>query len=67
MQFKDCYDAGVRVAEKLKAYEGASKTVVVGLARGDVVVADAIAQVLNLPVDVMIIRLVLSMKKGMGF
>ena len=56
MQFKDRYDAWVRVAEKLKRYQGASKTVVVGLARGGVVVADAVATALNLPVDVMIIR-----------
>jgi putative phosphoribosyl transferase len=56
MLFKDRYEAGNKLAEKLEKYRGQSQTVVVGLARGGVVVAHALAKALNLPLDVVVIR-----------
>lgn len=56
MLFKDRYEAGNKLAEMLEKYRGQSQTVVVGLARGGVVVAHALAKALNLPLDVVVIR-----------
>ncbi|MBS0648058.1 MAG: phosphoribosyltransferase [Verrucomicrobia bacterium] len=56
MLFKDRFEAGLKLAEKLEKYRDPSQTVVVGLARGGVVVAYALAQALNLPLDVVVIR-----------
>lgn len=56
MLFKDRYEAGIKLAEKLEKYRGQSQTIVVGLARGGIVVAHAVAKVLNLPLDVVVIR-----------
>jgi putative phosphoribosyl transferase len=56
MDFQDRREAGLKLAEKLESYHGQPETVVVGLARGGVVVAHAVAKALNLPLDVIIIR-----------
>ena len=44
------------LAAKLEKYRAQPQTVVMGLARGGVVVAHAVAQVLKLPLDVIVIR-----------
>lgn len=56
MIFKDRHEAGLKLAAKLEKYRAQPQTVVVGLARGGVVVAHAVAQVLHLPLDVIVIR-----------
>lgn len=56
MIFKDRHEAGLKLAAKLENYRAQPQTVVMGLARGGVVVAHAVAQVLHLPLDVIIIR-----------
>jgi putative phosphoribosyl transferase len=56
MIFKDRHEAGIKLAAKLEKYRAQPQTVVMGLARGGVVVAHAVAQVLHLPLDVIVIR-----------
>jgi putative phosphoribosyl transferase len=56
MHFNDRRDAGIKLAAKLEKFRSQPETVVVGLARGGVVVAHALAKALNLPLDVVIIR-----------
>ncbi len=56
MLFKNRDDAGVQLATKLEKYKNDPKSVVLGLARGGVVVAHAVAGALHLPLDVMVIR-----------
>jgi putative phosphoribosyl transferase len=51
--FKDRRDAGKKVAAKLSAYRAHPNTIVLGLARGGIVVAHAIGEALKLPVDVL--------------
>lgn len=54
--FKDRRAAGEQLSAKLQSYNGKAETIVAGLARGGVVVAHAVAQALNLPLDVIVIR-----------
>lgn len=56
MLFNDRRDAGIKLAAKLEKYRHEPQAVVVGLARGGVVVAHALAKALNLPLDVVVIR-----------
>ncbi len=56
MLFKDRHDAGLKLSAKLEKYRDQPRTIVLGLARGGVVVAHTVAQVLNLPLDVIVIR-----------
>src|SRR5579862_7221325 len=56
MIFKDRSEAGLKLAAQLEKYRAQPQAVVVGLARGGVVVAHAVAQVLHLPLDVIVIR-----------
>ncbi len=56
MFFKDREDAGSQLAQQLSSYRDAQNTVVLGLARGGVVPAAAIANALRLPLDVMIVK-----------
>jgi putative phosphoribosyl transferase len=53
--FEDRRDAARRLARRLGAYRRPG-CVVVGLPRGGVVVADEIAQALDLPLDVLVVR-----------
>lgn len=53
MRFLNRKEAGRAVSKLLREYEGAPNTVVIGLARGGVVVAAEIAKKLKLPLDVM--------------
>lgn len=56
MIFKDREQAGELVAKKLEKYRQSKDVVVIGLARGGVVVAASIAKILKLPLDVICIR-----------
>lgn len=55
-RFKDRVDAGQQLASRLDGYTNAPDTVVLGLARGGVPVAAAVASYLGLPLDVLIVR-----------
>jgi putative phosphoribosyl transferase len=54
--FKDRYDAGRHLAERLEKYAGRNDVIVLGLPRGGVPVAYEIARPLQLPLDVFIVR-----------
>jgi putative phosphoribosyl transferase len=56
MIFKDRHEAGLKLAAQLEKYRALPQTVVMGLARGGVVVAHAVAEALHLPLDVIVIR-----------
>ena len=53
--YKDRHEAGLMLAEKLRKYRGAD-AVVLGLPRGGVVVAAAVAKKIDLPLDIVIAR-----------
>ena len=55
MRFRDRHDAGHALAEKLEHLRG-EDVVVVGLARGGVVVAYEVAHALEVPLDVLVVR-----------
>lgn len=55
MVFKDRQQAGVRLSEKLSSYRGTG-AIIVGLARGGVAVAKTLADHLNLPFDVLVVK-----------
>lgn len=56
MIFKDREDAGRKLISHLQEFAGKEDAIVLGLARGGVVVAYEIAQGLNLPLDVVVPR-----------
>jgi predicted phosphoribosyltransferase len=56
MLFKDRAQAGRLLAAQLKKYQNDQQVVALGLARGGVVTAVAVAQELKIPVDVMVVR-----------
>lgn len=56
MQFKDRHEAGGKLADALQEYKGAPDTLVLGLPRGGVVIADEVARALQLPLDVFLVR-----------
>lgn len=56
MIFNDRADAGRLLALRLLSYKGANNVVVLGLARGGVIVASEIAKSLNLPLNVVVVR-----------
>ncbi|MCK4650721.1 hypothetical protein KAT08_00965 [Candidatus Babeliales bacterium] len=56
MFFKDRHDAGIKLAQKLSIYAKDKNAVVIGLPRGGIVVAQVIAQKLNLPLDIIVTR-----------
>jgi putative phosphoribosyl transferase len=53
-RFRDRTDAGRALAERLGGYQGRPDTVVVGLARGGMATAAAVAHSLHLPLDVIV-------------
>lgn len=55
-QFKNRHQAGQELAEKLMHYKDDTNAVIIGLPRGGVVTAFAIAQKLNLPLDIIVPR-----------
>ena len=56
MSFTDRQDAGRQLAEKLRAYRGQAKTIILGLPRGGVVTAAEVAKRLHLPLDILVPR-----------
>src|SRR2546427_10072101 len=56
MRFRDRSDAGHHLAERLTAYAGRHDVIVLGLPRGGVPVAFEIAQELDAPLDVFLVR-----------
>jgi putative phosphoribosyl transferase len=56
MRFRDRTDAGRLLAERLCAYAGRSDLLVLGLPRGGVPVAFEVAQALQAPLDIFLVR-----------
>jgi putative phosphoribosyl transferase len=56
MLFLNRKDAGIKLAEKLNEYAGNPIVLVLGLARGGVVVAAEVARALDAPLDVFVVR-----------
>ncbi|MES2344419.1 MAG: phosphoribosyltransferase family protein [Chlamydiota bacterium] len=56
MLFNDRKDAGKQLALRLQVYKQVPDTIVIGIARGGVAVAAAVADFLDLPLDVIVIR-----------
>lgn len=56
VQFADREDGGRRLAAALTAYRSDANAIVLGLPRGGVVTAAAIAEALGLPLDVLVVR-----------
>lgn len=54
--FQDRTDAGQQLAQKLNAYAGCNDVVILALPRGGVPVAYAVAQALQAPLDVFLVR-----------
>lgn len=54
--FKDRYDGGEQLAHHLEAYRDNEQVIVLGLARGGVPVAYAVARALNVELDVFLVR-----------
>ena len=55
-QFANRTEAGLKLAEELRYYRGRNDTIVIGLPRGGVVTAAAIAEKLDLLLDVLVVR-----------
>ncbi|GAA4329332.1 phosphoribosyltransferase [Variovorax defluvii] len=56
MEFRDRYAAGRALAQRLAAWRGRREVVVLGLPRGGVPVAWEVAQALQAPLDVLVVR-----------
>jgi putative phosphoribosyl transferase len=56
MLFKDRRDAGQQLSAQLAQYKGQKDVIVLGLARGGMVVADEIADALHVPLNVIVVR-----------
>jgi erythromycin esterase-like protein/predicted phosphoribosyltransferase len=56
MRFRDRRDAGQHLAERLTAYAGRHDVIVLGLPRGGVPVAFEVAQELDAPLDIFLVR-----------
>ncbi len=56
MRFKDRFEAGAMLTERLQAYKNAPDTVVIALPRGGVPVAYTIAEALHLPTDIFFVK-----------
>lgn len=56
MPFRDRFDAGQRLAQRLGRYAGRSDVLVLGLPRGGVPVAYEVAEALGVPLDVFLVR-----------
>ncbi len=54
--FTDRHEAGRVLAQRMNAYKGKDKTIILGLARGGVVVASDLAKELHLPLNVVVPR-----------
>jgi len=56
MVFKNREEAGEILAQKLKSFKGRKDVLVLGITRGGVVVAFAVAKSLRLPLDVIVVK-----------
>ncbi len=56
MIFEDRKDGGQKLAMLLESHKSSKSTVVLGLARGGMVLAYEISKKLNLPLDVLVVR-----------
>lgn len=56
MKFKDRIEAGEKLSALMNKLKGQPETIVLGLPRGGVVTAQAVAQALHLPLDIMVVR-----------
>lgn len=56
IMFKDRYDAGRKLAQKLMHYHSQADVIVLGLPRGGVPVAYEVAGALDAPLDVLVVR-----------
>ncbi|NGX51629.1 MAG: putative phosphoribosyl transferase [Chlamydiae bacterium] len=56
MYYKDRAEAGQKLAEALKAYQNRDDVIVLGLARGGVIIAAEIGRALSLPFDLIMVR-----------
>ncbi|MCB1066577.1 MAG: phosphoribosyltransferase [Simkania sp.] len=56
MIYKDRKDAGAKLAERLKEYKESPDVLILGLARGGVVLAAEISRILKLPFDLVMTR-----------
>jgi len=56
MLFRDRVDAGRQLADRLKQYANQAEVIVLGLPRGGVVTAAAVAKALKLPLDIIVPR-----------
>jgi len=56
MIFKNRLDAAQKLAESLKKYENQNDVLILGLARGGVILAAEIARILNVPFDLVMTR-----------
>lgn len=56
MRFKNRAEAGKLLAQELMKYQNSADAIVVGLARGGVIVAKEVAKSLALPFDIMVVR-----------
>jgi putative phosphoribosyl transferase len=55
-RFQHRHDAGRRLARALKGYKGAKNTIVLALPRGGVVIGYEVSLLLQLPLDVLVVR-----------
>ena len=66
--FKDRYHAGQEFAARLAQYAGERRVVVLGLSRGGLVVAHAIAEILAWPLDAVIVaKMKVPMDRALAF
>ena len=56
LPFRDRVDAGRQLAERLEHYQDRSDVLVLALPRGGVPVADQVAEALNAPLDLLLVR-----------
>ena len=54
--FKDRIEAGDKLSDELVSFKDSKDTVVLGITRGGVIVADRISKRLNLPLDIIVVK-----------
>jgi putative phosphoribosyl transferase len=56
MYYKNREEAGLKLAQALKAYQNRKDAIVLGLARGGVIIAATVGKALHLPYDLIMVR-----------
>lgn len=54
--FIDRFNAGKKLADRLRKYKGDQNTIILAIPRGGVLVAKEVAKVLGLPLDIIVVR-----------